>query len=116
MKEHLFLCALALSMTACMTDAPKASPDTPSARTVAAPPVAGPIAGGQRLLDLKVKDDATLVQRRLIDFGHLLGKADGDFGKASRAALARYKKTIGLPADAEWDTATQKALFRNSGM
>lgn len=89
--------------TAAAQPAPEARPDTP-------------IASGTRQLNIKVKSDATVVQRRLIELGYLKGKADGAFGKGSRAALAKFRDDAGLGIDGDWDLETQQELFRESGL
>ncbi len=76
--------------------------------------VGGPIASGERELNIKVKADAVIVQRRLIDLGYLKGKADGAFGKGSRAALGKFREDAGLGGEGNWDLATQQELFKDS--
>ncbi len=66
------------------------------------------------LMDLKDKDDATKVQQRLKDLGHLEGKVDGSWGKGSNKALEQFKAAdANLPDDAAWDLETQAALLGN---
>ena len=89
--------------TAAAQPAPEARPDTP-------------IASGTRQLNIKVKSDATVVQRRLIELGYLKGKADGAFGKGSRAALAKFRDDAGLGIDGDWDLETQQAAAAGDGM
>ena len=104
------------------------------AKTASAPPTAMPtssgnsaaptastapknvdINGSPRLLDIKSKNEALLVQGQLKKLGFYQGAVDGDFGKASQAALARFKKSRTLGENANWDIATQTTLFGASG-
>lgn len=73
----------------------------PSAPKATAPP----------LLDLKRRADARLVQQALSAQGLYRGKIDGIWGKRSKAALARFRASMALPATAQWDSATQAALL-----
>ena len=75
-----------------------------------------PIASGARELNVKVKADATIIQQRLIELGYLKGKADGAFGKGSRAALAKFRDDSGLGVDGAWDMETQQELFRDTDL
>lgn len=77
---------------------------------------ASPISSGVRELSTEVRADATLIQQRLIELGYLKGKADGAFGKGSRAALGKFRADAGLGSEAAWDLATQQALFKDSGL
>ncbi len=86
-----------------------------SANTVRSAESDTPLSSGKRLLDLKNKPDAITAQSRLIELGLMSGKADGDFGKGSRAALQRFKKERGLGENSTWDAETQKALFAGTG-
>jgi TolB-like protein len=63
------------------------------------------------LLDLKTKADAKRVQQALAAQGLYKGKIDGIWGKRSRAALARYRASMAMPATSNWDPATQAALL-----
>jgi len=63
------------------------------------------------LLNLKHKADAKRVQQALHAQGLYRGKIDGVWGRKSRAALARFRASIALPATADWDLDTQKALL-----
>jgi TolB-like protein len=89
-------CRLALSEEVASLMAPKA----PAAKAPPAP-----------LLDLKKAADARRVQKALAAQGLYKAGIDGIWGRKSRAALARFRASIGLPATDEWDEATQKALF-----
>ena len=91
---------------AAATSAAQAAPEAKTA--------GGPIARGERELNIKVKTDAATVQQRLIELGYLKGKADGAFGKGSRSALGKFRKDAGLGSDATWDLTTQRVLFRDS--
>jgi len=68
-------------------------------------------AAAPRLLDLKNKEDALSVQRRLAQLGFFSGTADGAFGAISRASLLKFKKAKKLGDNSNWDLPTQKALF-----
>lgn len=63
------------------------------------------------LLDLKTKADAKRVQQALAAQGLYKGKIDGIWGKRSRAALARFRASMAMPATSNWDPATQAALL-----
>ncbi|GAB6110944.1 FlgO family outer membrane protein [Desulfomicrobium salsuginis] len=63
------------------------------------------------LLDLKHKSDAKRVQQALAAQGLYKGKIDGAWGKRSKAALARFRASLAMPAAAQWDRATQDALL-----
>lgn len=63
------------------------------------------------LLDLKTKADAKRVQQALAAQGLYKGKVDGIWGKRSRAALARFRASMAMPATSDWDPATQAALL-----
>jgi len=66
------------------------------------------------LLNLKTKADAKRVQQALAAQGLYKGKIDGLWGKRSKAALARFRASLAMPATAEWDSATQAALLPTS--
>jgi hypothetical protein len=64
------------------------------------------------LMELTDKTQATKVQQRLKDLGHLDGTVDGSWGKGSNKALEKFKTAdADLPDDAVWDVQTQEALF-----
>ena len=65
----------------------------------------------QPLLDLKKRDNARRVQQALAAQGLYTGKIDGVWGKKSKAALARFRASMAMPATAHWDQATQSALL-----
>ncbi len=56
-------------------------------------------------------DDAKLVQQRLIDLGYLTGKADGNFGSQSVAALKAFQTKNSLVADGVAGSGTNAVLF-----
>ena len=56
--------------------------------------------------------DAREVQSRLAALGYYVTKIDGMWGPGSRRALSNFKRAAGLPANAEWDRATQTHLFQ----
>ena len=63
------------------------------------------------LLDLKKTADARRVQKALAAQGLYKAGIDGIWGRKSRAALTRFRASLGLPATDAWDDGTQKALF-----
>lgn len=63
------------------------------------------------LLDLKKGADAKRVQQALAAQGLYTGRIDGVWGKKSKAALARFRASMAMPATAHWDQATQAALL-----
>jgi TolB-like protein len=79
-----------------------------STQAAAAKPAPAP------LLDLKNKAAAKRVQQALAAQGLNPGKIDGVWGKKSKAALARFRASLAMPATPTWDLATQNALLPNS--
>jgi len=77
----------------------------------ASSPAPAPPAPPAALLNLKTKADAKRVQQALAAQGLYKGKIDGIWGKRSRAALARYRASMAMPATTNWDPATQAALL-----
>jgi TolB-like protein len=77
----------------------------------ASSPAPAPPAPPAALLNLKAKADAKRVQQALAAQGLYKGKIDGIWGKRSRAALARYRASMAMPATSNWDPATQAALL-----
>lgn len=64
------------------------------------------------LMELTDRMQATKVQQRLKDLGHLDGTVDGSWGKGSNKALKKFKTDdADLSDDEVWDVQTQKALF-----
>jgi hypothetical protein len=57
------------------------------------------------------KDTIRNLQERLIQTGHLKGKADGAFGPGSKAALEAFQKDLGLEVTGVPDQRTLVALF-----
>lgn len=102
---------------------------TPSATTTAPPGeapwrVEGSMAGSgpaaaagaeetaETPLDLRNREYAAEVQRRLAAGGYYAGPIDGLFGRGSVAALRRFKRSDPfLPDDDVWDIETQRRLF-----
>lgn len=76
-----------------------------------APSAAKAKAPSAPLLDLKHRADVKRVQQALAAQGLYKGKIDGLWGKRSKAALARFRASLALPATAQWDSATQAALL-----
>jgi hypothetical protein len=76
---------------------------------------AGPLENGTLFLNPKDKDDAILIQTRLAELGFYTAGIDGIFGRGSRAALAKFKQSVGLGENSNWDLPTQQALFSGTG-
>ena len=76
----------------------------------------GPIGRGDVFLNPASHPDAVKIQQRLADQGYYRSKVDGAFGKGSRASLKAFRQKAGLGYDSRWDMATQKALFKGSGL
>ena len=55
-------------------------------------------------------DEVVALQEALANQGYLNGKADGDFGKMTEAAVLAFQKANGLPETGIADEATQSAL------
>lgn len=60
--------------------------------------------------------DVVLLQVRLMALGYLSGKADGDFGSATGAAVAAFQLRNGLTADGIAGPKTYKKLFSDSAI
>lgn len=56
-------------------------------------------------------DEPTGVQKRLRNLGFDCGEAEGEDSPATRAALARFQESRGLPATGKVDVATRTALL-----
>ena len=56
-------------------------------------------------------DEVVALQEALINQGYLNGKADGDFGKKTEAAIMAFQKASGLPETGVADEATQTAIM-----
>ena len=59
-------------------------------------------------------DDVRRMQNRLIELGYLDGRADGDFGDATEAAVRAFQARNGLTADGKAGTATLNKLYSSS--
>ena len=57
-------------------------------------------------------DDVRQLQERLLELGYNLGRADGIFGPATSAALARFQREVGLVPDGSCGPQTMNALRR----
>ena len=97
---------------------PPVSPPPTRTPTIERPPAESPsVSTGTslqppRLLDLRIAEDARIVQRRLRELGYYQASIDGGFGPMSVAALRAFKRDHPrLPADDEWDFETQRALL-----
>ena len=60
---------------------------------------------------LKDNDEVLRMQKRLIELGYLTGKADGDFGPKTGAALKAFQQAAGLQADGIATEAVLEALY-----
>ena len=56
-------------------------------------------------------DDVVRLQQALIDGGYLSGRADGDFGKGTEAAVKAAQQAFGLEQTGAADDALQKKLY-----
>ena len=65
-------------------------------------------------LDLLDLQDATSVQKRLVELGFLSVPPNGIWGPRSRQALRDFKHVNGLPPDDAWDSLTNKKLFSSN--
>lgn len=71
-----------------------------------------PIEPSMAPLNLTYRNDAVMVQRRLVELGYLSGfSADGNWGTMSQQALVEFKKQAKLGESGTWDARTQTALF-----
>lgn len=80
----------------------------------ASAPQSHPTAAPSTLLSLKSKANVKKVQNALRAQGLYAGALDGVWGKKSKAALARFRGSMALPATSEWDLTTQNALLPKS--
>ena len=101
-SDHAVLAATSCRLR--LTDEVRALMGASSGPSHATPPP-------QSLLDLKKRADAKRVQQALAAQGLYKGKIDGVWGKRSKAALARFRASLALPATAQWDADTQAALL-----
>lgn len=74
-------------------------------------PAAAKAQSGERLLDLRDRQDARMVQQMLAKLGYYNSSIDGLFGKGSKAALQAFRRDVMGADSVAWDIATQKALF-----
>lgn len=59
-----------------------------------------------------IGDDVSALQKRLIELGFSVGRADGDFGADTDRAVREFQRNVGLRADGTCGPATYKALDR----
>lgn len=59
-------------------------------------------------------DDVAQLQEALIELGYLTGKADGNYGSKTTAAVKAFQKANGLTVDGVAGADTQKVLFGGS--
>ena len=59
-------------------------------------------------------DDVRRMQNRLIELGYLSGRADGDFGDATEAAVRAFQARNGLTADGKAGTNTLNKIYSSS--
>jgi hypothetical protein len=64
-----------------------------------------------RLLDLKTRDGAAVVQTKLKALGYYHHTVDGVWGPMSVAALSSFRQGKGLSSGGVWDLAAQSALL-----
>lgn len=69
-------------------------------------------ADDKTLRSLKVRADATEIQRKLFDLGYYTDAIDGLWGAKARAALRKYKRNNNLGDDEVWNLQTEIVLFR----
>lgn len=100
--DHAVLAAASCRLR--LTDEVRSLLDAVPASTKAARP-------HQPLLDLRKSADAKRAQQALAAQGLYKGRIDGVWGKRSKAALARFRASLALPATALWDEDTQAALL-----
>lgn len=100
--DHAVLAASSCRLR--LTDEVRALMDASSGPSQAAP-------SRHPLLDLKKSADAKRAQQALAAQGLYKGNIDGVWGRRSKAALARFRASLALPATAVWDEATQAALL-----
>ena len=93
---------LMLSVSTSVTEAPAPQPT---------PAPSAPAATDPTTLKAGDKGDAvTALQQKLISLGYLTGKADGDFGSATEAAVRAFQQASGLTADGQAGKKTLEAL------
>lgn len=59
-------------------------------------------------------DAVVILQEALAELGFYDGKADGDFGRGTKAAVTAFQQKNGLPANGTADGMTQKLLFEGT--
>lgn len=77
-------------------------------RIAGAPPLRRPPPADAQAL---ARDDVRSLQEKLNELGFDAGGADGIFGPATRAALSRFQRSIGVVADGHPDPASIEALM-----
>lgn len=61
-------------------------------------------------------DDVAYMQRRLIELGYLTGKADGQFGSGTLAAVKAFQRANGLTVDGAAGTKTYGVLLSDAAI
>jgi murein L,D-transpeptidase YcbB/YkuD len=91
--------------TAAITSTPTTTPTTtPAVTTVPAPATA--LTPGDTGAQVKV------LQRALAQLGYTVGKVDGDYGTATKTAVAQFQTAQKLTADGVFGPATRTALIK----
>ena len=103
----LLLCLL----LSCCTAGGEAPAETPAETATPAP------ASGGEILRYGMKGDSVRrLQERLIELGYLESGADGEFGRATKAAVKAFQKANQLDADGEAGPATLGLLFSDEAV
>ncbi len=113
-KEKLFsYTAVANSGTSSSSSSTKTTPK-PTVKATATPrPTATPNTNKYLQLDSSGADVKKL-QNRLIELGYLAGKADGDYGAATEAAVKAFQKASGLWEDGKAGPDTLTKIYSSS--
>jgi peptidoglycan hydrolase-like protein with peptidoglycan-binding domain len=98
--------AWALVCFAVLAQEPAPSPSLEPSRSLAPSPSLAPSAPAADRFD----DPKKQLQQRLKDLGHYGGPVDGELGAETRAALARFQRSVPLPASGQLDEKTLAAL------
>ena len=85
-----------------------------AAEETLAPPTASPAPTAVYLASGSAGEGVKALQQRLRELGYLEGKADGQFGRATKAAVVLFQKQHGLDADGIVGEKTWRTLFGDS--
>ncbi len=94
-----------------MTAAPEYVTAPPAGETMPPAPTATPAPTALYLSSGSSGESVRALQQKLIDLGFLEGGADGQFGKATKAAVVRFQKQHGLDDDGIVGEKTWQMLF-----